>query len=172
MSDMTLPIIIFIVSVALLMFYLQVHCEKILLRRLNQQFFYSVVEGYRLAFPFVRKALEDFGGPVDYKRLRMELKCEFLALTYLLKDTGNTVLTYLLKDAGNAKGFSAKEQLKEELFVRELRVYFWAVFLVLWIKHRMRLSERAAVLKLTSILEYFANVLGERVDTIRTVRFG
>jgi hypothetical protein len=159
MSDMTLSIIIFIVSVAVLMFYLQVHCEKILLRRLNQQFFHSVVEAYPLAFPFVGKALEDFGVPVDYKRLRMELKCEFLALTYLLKDTGN------------AKGFSAKEQLKGELFVRELSWYFYAVFLVLWIKQRIGLSERAAVLKLTSILEYFANVLGERVGTTRTIRF-
>ncbi len=55
---------------------------------------------------------------------------------------------------------------------RLLRGYFFAVFLVLWIKHRMGLSERAAVLKLTSILEYFANVLGEHVDTIRTIRFG
>jgi hypothetical protein len=160
MSDMTLSIIIFIVSVALLMFYLQVHCEKILLRRLNQQFFHSVVEAYPLAFPFMRKALEEFDVPVDYSRFRIQLKCDFLALTYLLRNVRN------------AKGFPAKEQLEEELFVRELGWYFRAVFLVVWIKHRMRLSERAAVLKLTSILEYFANVLGERVDTTRTIRFG
>ena len=160
MSDMTLSIIIFIVSVAPLMFYLQVPCEKILLRRLNQQFFHSVVEAYPLEFPFVRKALEEFNVPVDYSRFRIQLKCDFLALRYLLMN------------AWNAKGFFAKERLKEELFVQELRWYFFAVFLVLWIKHRMRLSERAAVLKLTSILEYLANVLAERVDTTRTIRFG
>ena len=85
MSDMTLPIIIFIVSVALLMFYLQVHCERILRRRLNRQFFHSVVEANRLGFPFVRKALEEFNVPVDYSRFRIQLKCDFLVLTYLLK---------------------------------------------------------------------------------------
>ncbi len=89
MSDMTLPIIIFIVSVALLMFYLQVHCERILRRRLNRQFFHSVVEANRLGFPFVRKALEEFSVPVDYTRFRMQLKCDFLVLTYLLKHMGN-----------------------------------------------------------------------------------
>jgi hypothetical protein len=36
-------------------------------------------------------------------------------------------------------------------------MYFRVVYLVLWIRHKLGLSERAAVLKLTSILEYFAN---------------
>ena len=108
----------------------------------------------------MRKALEEFDVPVDYRHVRMQFKTDFLALTYLLRNVRD------------AKVFFAKERLKEELFVRELRWYFRAVFLVLWIKHRMGPSERAAVLKLTSILEYFANVLGEHVDTIRTIRFG
>jgi hypothetical protein len=92
---------------------------------------------------------------VDYQGFRKQLICDFLALTYLLKN------------ACSAKEFSAKEQL----CVWELKCYFGAVFLVLVIAHTLRLNERAAFVKLTKILEYFANVLGE-LDTIRTIRFG
>jgi hypothetical protein len=145
---MILAIIIFILSVASLMFYLQATCQRILRREFDHEFFHSVVNANRLEFPFVRKALEEFDVPVDYERFRMQLKCDFLALTYLLKNAGNT-----------KRRFSKDERL--------LRMYFRVVFSVLWINHRIGLSERAAVLKLTSILEYFANVLGERVDTIR-----
>ena len=145
---MTLAIMIIIVSIALLFFYLQAICQRILRREFGHEFFHSVVNANRLEFPFVRKALEEFNVPVDYERFRMQLKCDFLALTYLLKN------------AGNAKRRFSKEE-------RLLRMYFRVVFSVLWIRHRMGLSERAAVLKLTSILEYFANVLGERVHTIR-----
>jgi len=145
---MTLAIMIIIVSIALLFFYLQAICQRILRREFGHEFFHSVVNANRLEFPFVRKALEEFNVPVDYERFRMQLKCDFLALTYLLKN------------ACNAKRRFSKEE-------RLLRMYFRVVFSVLWIRHRMGLSERAAVLKLTSILQYFANVLGERVHTIR-----
>jgi hypothetical protein len=145
---MILGIIILILSIAFLMFYLQATCQRILRHRFGHEFFHSVVNANRLEFPFVRKALEEFDVPVDYERFRMQLKCDFLALTYLLKNAGNT-----------KRRFSKEERL--------LRMYFRVVFSLLWFKHRMGLSERAAVLRLTSILEYFANVLGERVDTIR-----
>ena len=145
---MTMAIIIFVFSIALLMFYLQATCERILRREFGQEFFHSVVNANRLEFPFVRKALEEFNVPVDYERFRMQLKCDFLALTYLLKNAGNA-----------RRRFSKEERL--------LRHYFRAVFFVLMISHKMGLNERTAVLKLTSILEYFANVLGERVDTVR-----
>jgi hypothetical protein len=41
-------------------------------------------------------------------------------------------------------------------------MYFRAVFFALAIRHKVGLCEKVALLKLTSILEYFANVLGER----------
>jgi len=144
---------ILILSVALCMFYWQTLCEKILRRRLNQQFYDSVVEANGLQFTFVRKAVEDLGVPVDYRRFRIQLKGDFVALTDLL--------------ARNAKWFSAERRC-----VWLLSMYFRAVFLALVIAHTLRLSERAAFLKLTKILEYFANVLGETLDTIRTIRFG
>jgi hypothetical protein len=154
MSDMLLSmtmlksIAMLIVCTALLMVWLQATCRKILRREFGHEFFHSVVNANRLEFPFVRKALEEFDVPVDYERFRMQLNCDFLALTYLLKNACNA-----------ERRLSKEEQL--------LRMYFKAVFFALWIRHKLGLSERAAVLRLTSILEYFANVLGERVDTIR-----
>src|SRR6516225_3858182 len=145
---MFVAVVMLIVSTALLMVYLQAFCQSILRREFGHEFFHSVVNANRLEFPFVRKALEEFNAPVDYERFRMQLKCDFLALTYLLKN------------AGNAKGRLSKEE-------RFLTWYFRVVVLKLIVAHSLRLGERAAVLKLTSILEYFANVLGERVDTIR-----
>ena len=147
-------IVILILSSALWMFYVQAISEAILRRRLKQQFYHVVVESNRLQFPFVRKAVEDFGVPLDYERFRIQLKGDLVALNRLL--------------ALNAKGVSATERL----CVWELTIYFRAVFLILVIAHTLRLSERAAFLRLTKILEYFANVLGEPLDTVRTIRFG
>ena len=61
------------------MFYLQAHCQRILLRQFDGEVFLAVVNANRLGFPFVRKALEEFDVPVDYERFRMRLKCDFLA---------------------------------------------------------------------------------------------
>jgi hypothetical protein len=143
---MFLAIVIYIVMLIFCAALFIASCETILRRRLNQQFFHLVVTAYRLQFPFVRKALEDLDVPVNYSGFRMQLKTDFLACIYLLR---------------NAKGFSAKERL----CLWELRKYFYVVFLVLIIAHNLRLNERAAFVKLTKILEYFANVLGE-LDTV------
>jgi hypothetical protein len=145
---MFMAILILIISTALLMFYLQATCQRILRREFGHEFFHAVVNANRLEFPFVRKALEEFHVPVDYPRFRMQLKCDFLALTYLLRNACNS-----------RRRFSYEEAL--------LRTYFRAIFLMLIIAHALGLNERRVVLKLTSILEYFANVLGERVNTIR-----
>jgi hypothetical protein len=137
-----------IISMGLLMAYVHRTCETILRREFAHEFFHAVVNANRLEFPFVRKALEEFDAPVDYPRHRMQLKCDFLALTYLLKNACNA-----------RRRFSSQEWL--------LARYFQAIFFALITAHALRLNERALVLKLTSILEYFANVLGERVNTIR-----
>lgn len=151
---MFIAIMILISSSALWMFYVQALSETILRRRLKQQFYHVVVESNRLQFPFVRKAVEDFGMPVEYERCRKQLMDELVALNHLV--------------ALNANEVSATERL----CVWELTIYFRAVFLVLVIAHTLRLSERAAFLRLTKMLEHFANVLGEPLDTIRTIRCG
>jgi hypothetical protein len=145
---MFLAALILILSTGLFFFYLQVTCQSILHRQFDREYFQAIVNANRLEFPVVRKALEEFNTPVDYPRLRMMLKCDFLALTYLLKNAANVNQRY-----------SREERL--------LMFYFHLVFVSLLTRHWLRVREKPAVLKLTAILQYFANVVGQRVNTVR-----
>lgn len=145
---MFMAALILMISVGLFFFYLQAVCQKILRRQFSQEFFTSIVNANRLEFPSVRKAIEDFGSPVEYSRLTLTLKCDFLALTYLLKNAANVNQRYTYEE-------------------RLLIVYFRVVFSYLMMRHWLKLREAPVVLKLTAILEYFANVVGERVNTVR-----
>ena len=145
---MFLASLILILSTGLLFFYLQVSCQSMLRRQFDQEYFQFIVNANRLEFPSVRKALEEFDEPVDYARTRMMLKCDFLALTYLLKNAANVNQRY-----------SREERL--------LIFYFRSVFLSLVIRHLIGLREKKAILNLTAILQYFANVVGQRVNLVR-----
>ncbi len=145
---MFLAALVLIISTALLFFYLQATCQRILRRQFDQEYFHSIVNANRLEFLAVRKALKEFDVPVDYARLRMMLKCDFLALAYLLKNAANVDQRYSRED-------------------RLLMLYFRLVFLSLIARHLLRLQVRPAVLSLTTILQYFANVIGQRVNTVR-----
>jgi hypothetical protein len=145
---MILAALILILSTAMFFFYFQVTCQKILRRQFDREYFQSIVNANRLEFPSLRKSLEEFGAPVDYPRLRMMLKCDFLALTYLLKNAANVNQRY-----------SNEERL--------LILYFRWQFLSLAVRRLLKVGEKKAVLRLTSVLQYFANVVGQRVDTVR-----
>jgi len=144
---MFMPTLILIVSTVSLFFYFQAVCQKILQRRFTQECFPAIINANRLEFPSVRKSIEDFGAAVEYSRLNVTLKCDFLVLTYLLKNATNVYqrCTY------------------EELI---LILYFRVLFVCLVTRHWLRMRENSAVLKLTTILQYFANVVGERVNTV------
>jgi hypothetical protein len=145
---MVLAALILILSTAFFFFYLQVTCQGVLRRQFDREYFLTIVNANRLEFPAVRRTLEEFNAPVDYPRLRMTLKCDFLALTYLLKNAVNVDQRY-----------SREERL--------LMLYFRLVFASLITRHWLRVREKSAILKLTAILQYFANVVGQRVDTVR-----
>jgi len=145
---MILAALILILSVGLFFFYFQVTCQKILRRQFDREYFQSIVNANRLEFPSLRKSLEEFGAPVDYPRLRMMLKCDFLALTYLLKNAANVNQRY-----------SNEERL--------LILYFRGLFLSLALRRLLKVGEKKAILRLTSVLQYFANVVGQRVNTVR-----
>ena len=145
---MLMATVILIVSTALLLFYLQAVCGKILRRHFDEEYFLAIVNANRLEFPFVRQVVEEFDVPLEYARFRMQLKCDFLALTYLLKN------------AANARGrLTGQERL--------LVWYFRASFFALSVSHLAGRGERASISKLTEILQYFANEVGERVKQIR-----
>jgi hypothetical protein len=145
---MILAALILILSTALFFFYFQVTCQKILRRQFDREYFRSIVNANRFEFLSLQKSLEEFGPPVDYPRLRMMLKCDFLALTYLLKNAANVNQRY-----------SSEERL--------LILYFRWQFLSLAVRRLLRVGEKKVILRLTSVLQYFANVVGERVNTVR-----
>jgi hypothetical protein len=140
--------LILILSTAFFFFYLQATCQGILRQQFDREYFLAIVNATRLEFPAVRRTLGEFNASVDYPRLRMMLKYDFRALTYLLKNAVNVHQRY-----------SGKERL--------LMFYFRLVFASLIIRQWLRVREEPAILKLTAILQYFANVLGQRVDTVR-----
>jgi hypothetical protein len=92
--------------------------------------------------------VEEFGAPVEYSRLHRALQCDFFALTYLLKNVENVKRRY-----------SVEERL--------LMLYFRSLLLSLAVRRLLKLSDNKAILKLTSILQYFANVVGQRVHAVR-----
>jgi hypothetical protein len=145
---MLLAALILILVTALFLFYLQVTCRRILRRQFDREYFHAIVNANRLEFLAVRKAAEELGAPIDYPRMLMMLRCDFLALTYLLKNAANVNQRY-----------SREERL--------LMLYFRLAFASLIARHWLRLREKPAILKLTAILQYFANVVGKRVNTVR-----
>ncbi len=145
---MFIATLILIISTALFFFYIQVACQKILRRPFDQEYYRAIVNANRLEFAAIRKAIEEFNAPVDYARVRMTLKCDFLALTYLLKNASNT-----------------RQRLTRE--ERLLVLYFRATFALLSLRHWLKLGEQSVVLRLTAVLQYFANVIGRRVNLVR-----
>jgi hypothetical protein len=145
---MIMATLILILSTALFFFYLQGVCQKILRRQFAQSFWRLIAHANGYEFPSVRKALEGFGVSVEYPWLMVTLRHDFLALTYLLKNAVNVNQRYTYED-------------------RLLILYFKLVLVSLVTRHRLNLRETPAALKLTVILEYFANVVGERVNKIR-----
>jgi hypothetical protein len=142
---MVVATLILILSTAMFFFYFQVTCQKILRLQFDKEYFRSIVDANGLEFLGLRKSLEEFDAPVDYPRLRMMLRCDFLALTYLLKNAAKA-----------KRHYSNQERL--------LILYFRWLFLSLAVRRLLKVGEKKAILRLTSVLQYFANVVGQRVD--------
>jgi hypothetical protein len=136
--------LILALSVAMLFFYFQATCQRILRRQFDQAYFQSIANVIRLEFPSLRKSLAELGVAVDYSRVPRALKCDFFALTHLLKNT-----------ADGKQGYSKEQRL--------LILYFRIQFLSLAVRRLLGVGERKAALRLTSVLQYFANVIGQRL---------
>ena len=127
-------------------FYIQTLCETILRREFSRPYFQDVLNAIDLEFPHVRQLLSDHA-PMEYSQIRPALECDFLTLTYLVKN-------------GNPK--QRRFSWQEKLLVAYFRVLlFW-----LPLRHAFQFHERQSVLKLTAILEHFANLAGERVSSL------
>ena len=142
---MMLAVLILILSTAMIFFYFQATCQDILREQFNRKCFRSIVNAHGLEFVALQSPLGDTGTAVDYRQLRKMLKCDYLALTYLLKTLANVKQRY-----------STNERL--------LIVYFHWLSFSLAARCLLRVGEKQAIRRLASVLEYFANVLGQRAN--------
>jgi hypothetical protein len=140
--------VILALALAVVFFFFQATSLKILRRQFDQEYFQSIANVIRLEFPSLRKSLEGSGVPVDYRRLRRTLKSDFFALIYLRKNAANV-----------NQRFSNEERL--------LLLYFRWHLLSLAVRRLLRVGEKKAILKLTSVLGYFANVVDQQADIMQ-----
>jgi len=145
---MLMPVTILIVLTGLLCFWFQADCRKILARPFSREYFQPIVTVHRFEFLLIRNTTGDFAQPAEFIRLTSALKCDFLGLTYLLKHTTNFHQSY------------TSEELR-------LILYFRVLHALLVMRHWLRWGEKPVVMNMTSILLYFANVIGERVNRFR-----
>ena len=145
---MIIATLILILSAALFCFYFQVTCRRILRRQFAQEYFQSIAAANRLEFLSLRESLEGLGRTPAYSLLRQALKCDFVALTYLVKNADNVNQRYATEE-------------------RFLILYFRWLFLSLAARRLLRMSESQVILRLTSVLQYFANVVGQRVEAVK-----
>lgn len=147
--DLILASLIVIVSTALLLFYLESLCRSILRREFERPCFESIVRANQLDFPCVRKALEEEKVSLGYSEIRLSLQCDFLALAFLLEHAAKV-----------RSELSAEERL--------MLVYFRVSFLFLKLRHATGMRGKSGALKLTSILRFLAQAVGQLVSVERS----
>jgi hypothetical protein len=148
---MIVSTMILISSLAMFLLYLQSACESILRREFDPVRLHLTVNACRLEFQFVQKEMQDTETQADYRWVRMALKCDYKALAFLLKNAGTA-------------NYSRRE--------RTLMLYFKALDLMASVQHSLKIDEKRTILKLTGILNYFANVLSAGVNEPALVRVG
>lgn len=135
---------VLIVSTALFFFYLQSTCERVLRRQFDRDYFKDIAQVCRLGFPSLRLALEGRDAPLDYASACVKLRVDFAVLSSL-------------KDAAHLGG---RPCLGERL----LRPYFHGILLALPLL-RVAGAGKRAITKLTAILQYSANAVGEQFSS-------
>ena len=142
--EMFLSVLVLAVSSALMLFYIQAICEKAMKRRFRRPYFRKMVEAFQLEYPLLlgdSEAKSSF----TFAQSHLALKCDFITLKYLLKN-----------------GSPARRRLTGHEWL--LLNYFRLLLLSLSIRHAFRLRDRKVLSKLTTILQFFANSVGERMS--------
>jgi hypothetical protein len=147
---MILAALILVISAALFMFFLQALCERIVRREFKHPYFKLIANTNGLEFPTLRAALEGDDRGVKYEQLRLALACDYKSLTYLLRKV----------EVSSPYRSSVEEHL--------LSSYCHFLFFTMSLRHSLGLQVKPAALKLANALQYFANVVGHRVEVVRT----
>lgn len=139
---MITSVAILVFSTALFTFYIQTLCEQVLGREFGRAYFQDVLNALDLEFPRLQQALMA-DAPMSYSQARLALQCDYFTLKYLVRN-----------GSPEHRHFSWHERL--------LIAYFRLLLLLLPVRYAFHLREKQATVKLTVILRYFANLVGER----------
>jgi hypothetical protein len=140
-----ISILILVISTALLFFYLQTLCEQALRYEFSRPYFKEVINAIQLQYPRLRDSYISQDVKVDYSQARLSLKCDFITLEYLLK---------------NCNPAHGPLSRRDKVLIH----YFRFVFYSLPVRHALNLREKETMLKLATILQFFANSLGEKLS--------
>jgi hypothetical protein len=141
---LVVSVIVLAISTALFLFYIQTFCEKALKREFSRPYFQDLINAIQLEYPRLRDAFTS-DALYNYSSARLALECDFTTLEYLLKNG----------DPSHRR-LSGRERI--------LILYYRFLFFFLPIRHAFNLREREAVSKLTTILHFFANLVGEKLS--------
>lgn len=133
-------------SGVLLFLWLRCACRSILRKRFEQDASAEVVDASQMEFLEVRKTLADSPNEADRNVLLEALERDYQALTYLLRKT--------------ATGRKRREPGSERLLMLDFQL------LRFWVRLKGLLTAKtwvSSLSEMTTILEYFANVLGQRL---------
>ncbi len=149
MSAQLISIFILLASASLLVFWLRAACRSILRQRFERDYYAEVAADNQLEFPAIRRALEEYPEEIaDYAGVLATLQRDYEALTYLLRNAATV----------HVGRYSRRERF----------LIFDYKLLRFWMNLRRRLGFKNwadNLVEMTEILQYFANVMGQRLVT-------
>jgi hypothetical protein len=137
-----MSIFIMVVSGALFLFYIHTICARALRHEFSHPYSEPILNALQLEYPLVREAF-DSNSSANYPQARHTLECDFVTLEYLLRNGD-----------GTRRHLSRQEKI--------LFLYFRLLLFCLPVLSALKVREKEVVLKLATLLQHFANRVGER----------
>lgn len=149
MSATFVSVFILASSGVFLIFWLRSASQSILRQKFEQDYSAEVAEANQLEFLAIRRALGDSPTEIaDYKGILAALEQDYQALSYLLRNAATVHVGH----------YSRSERL---LILDFHLLAFWVRFSRASGLH----GWRSGLLEMTTILQYFGNVVGQRLAT-------
>ncbi|MGH9863319.1 MAG: hypothetical protein ACRD35_07845 [Candidatus Acidiferrales bacterium] len=149
MSAAFVSVSILVISMAMLVLWLRSASQSVLRRRFEQDYSAEVAEANQLEFLTIRRALSSVPEEVaDYRGMLAALERDYQALSYLLRNAATVHV--------------GRYSRAERLLIMDFRLLAFSVLLSRTLGWR---GWRSSLLEMTTILQYFGNVVGQRLAT-------
>lgn len=149
MSPTFVSVFILVISAVMLVFWLRSASQSVLRQRFEQDYSAEVAGANQLEFLAIRKALAESPEDIaDYKGVLAALEQDYQALSYLLRNAATVHV--------------GRYSRAERLLILDFHL------LAIWVRLSRALGLRGwrgGLLEMTTILQYFGNVVGQRLAT-------